>query len=172
MTMCASPCYAVSFRHDGLRLSLLLNLTLQEMLWGGISYNVAGQFLDSSDGFTLDEATSRVLTVQTSFAASNTDCDPYGIANAADAAVAAAGVALADYCLRVYLLPAEGVSCFWAGLGYVDCTCGNCRTWTNIASQSNPGLWANIVTHELGHNLSKFQFMILLFVYCRHLQAW
>ena len=68
------------------------------MLWeagldNGPDGGVAAQFLDSSDGFTLDQATSRVVTLQTSFLTSTTECDSEGVANAADAAASAAGVA-------------------------------------------------------------------------------
>jgi hypothetical protein len=130
------------------------------MLWeasldNGPDGGVAAQFLDSSDGFTLDQATSRVMTVQTSFLTSTTKCDSEGIANAADAAASAAGVTISDYCLHVYLLPQTTGLCNFAGLGYVGCRCGGCRVWTLYGLPSNPGAHANIITHEIGHNLGE-----------------
>ncbi len=62
--------------------------------------NVAGQFLDSSDGFTFEKATSVVLTVQTSLVSPGSSCDYDGYAAAANAAAAAMGYAPDSYGFR------------------------------------------------------------------------
>ncbi len=130
------------------------------MLWGSSGNGgISAQFLDSSDGFILDQATSQVLTVQTSVVAQPDNCDSNGFANAADAAASAAGVVIADFCLRVYLLPPpytqDASSCGFAGRGTLDCPCGGCRTWTLYADASDPDYYGGIITHEIGHHIGE-----------------
>ncbi len=68
-------------------------------MWDG-AQNVAGQFLDSSDGFTFDKATSAVLTVQTALVSPGTTCDVDSYADAANNAAAAMGYNTDNYGFR------------------------------------------------------------------------
>ena len=125
------------------RLCVCVHVCVQNALWDSPA-NIAGQFLDSSDGFTFDKAISTVLTVQTSFALGTT-CDFDGLAAAANAAALAAGYNTDNYSYRLYYIPSE-YPCNWGGLAYVGCSSPRyCRAWTRYAS---PG----IVDHELGHS--------------------
>ncbi len=73
------------------------------MFWGP-GQNVAGQFLDSSDGFTFfPNATgtgSIVLTVRITADVTKTTCDYDGWALAAQTAASALGVTYTDYAFR------------------------------------------------------------------------
>lgn len=75
-------------------------------------------------------------------AMSKTACDPYQLANLADAKAAQAGVKLGDYQRRVYMFPAN--ACQWLGLGVVG---GN-----NTQAWANGAMTLQVVGHELGHN--------------------
>jgi hypothetical protein len=71
-------------------------------------------------------------------------CDPNGWANAADAAATAAGIDLAAYAHKVYVLPGSG-TCGWGGLATVG---GNpSRAW--VSSCDLVFQYA----HEMGHGL-------------------
>ena len=112
-------------------------VNLQNVMWGG-TQNVAGQFLDSSSGgssatqcctycahkhdaalcpctgFTFDQATSKVLTVQTNVLTSGATCDFAGYADAANIAAGVQGYVADDYDFRLYLLPQQ-LPCGWGG---------------------------------------------------------
>jgi len=76
--------------------------------------------------------------------ASTGTCDYYGYANALDAAATAAGVNLANYQRKMYIIPVNS-NCNWCGLGQLPGT----RTWIRGAGCTTPG----ICGHEIGHNL-------------------
>jgi hypothetical protein len=76
-------------------------------------------------------------------------CDPYAWAESADAAAVAAGVNLAAYQHRVYVLPPD-MGCPWGGLGQVECG-DNCRAWESTYSYYPCGT-RGAHAHELGHN--------------------
>jgi len=72
-------------------------------------------------------------------------CDAYGWAAEAEAAAPAAGVDLALYQHRIFVLPSS-TSCPWAGLGNVGCGAW-CRAWIKTCNVTD------IYAHEIGHNL-------------------
>ena len=72
-------------------------------------------------------------------------CDAYGWAAEAEAAAPAAGVDLALYQHRIFVLPSN-TSCPWAGLGNIGCGSW-CRAWVETCNL--PDVYA----HEIGHNL-------------------
>jgi hypothetical protein len=122
----------------------LLSCSSQMAMWDG-TQNIAGQFLDTSDGFTFTKATSTVITAQTAFALDTTACDFDGIADAANAAALAMGYNTDSYGFRLYYIP-SGFACDWGGLAYVGCSSPRyCRAWTRNSDPST-------VNHELGHS--------------------
>lgn len=70
---------------------ILSSIVLQDVMFDG-TQNVAGQFLDSSDGFTFTRASSTVMTVQTSITLGGSTCKFDDYADAAIAAAQAQGV--------------------------------------------------------------------------------
>jgi hypothetical protein len=64
---------------------------VQNVMFDG-TQNVAGQFLDSSDGFTFTRSSSAVITVQTSITLGGSSCKFDDYADAAIAAAQAQGV--------------------------------------------------------------------------------
>jgi hypothetical protein len=128
------------------------------LMFGGPSggETVDGAYLDSSYGLEgIGGATYpggptdvvRVLIDQASPYGSV--CDPYAWAEAADAAATTAGVNLAGYQHRLYVLP-QNVGCPWGGLGQVECG-DNCRAWESTYSYFPCGT-RGAHAHELGHN--------------------
>ncbi|MGI9245356.1 MAG: hypothetical protein ACR2I8_01420, partial [Steroidobacteraceae bacterium] len=81
----------------------------------------------------------------------NSNCDYYAWANAAEAAAQAAGIDLAPYQHRQFVMPpySELPACTWAGIANVGCGTF-CRAWiAEPLSSLGP-----VMTHELGHNLN------------------
>lgn len=72
---------------------------VQNIMWDG-TQNVAGQFLDTSDGFTFDKTQSTVITVNTNVTTGGTTCDFDGYADAAIAAAQLVGYTAANYGFR------------------------------------------------------------------------
>ncbi len=122
---------------------------------GGL--NVDGCYQDSSfgalgmggagyPGSALDVV--RVAVTEASTIGSVCNYSAWG--SAADKAAAAAGIALANYQHRVYVVPSN-VGCSWAGLAYVGC--GNaCQAWVKAYSGQVCG-YSDAYAHEIGHNL-------------------
>jgi hypothetical protein len=78
----------------------------------------------------------------------SSDCNYYSWASAAESAAQAAGINLALYQHRIFVLPrySDLPACSWAGIANVGCGT-YCRVW--IAEGESPMVYA----HELGHNL-------------------
>src|SRR5439155_20837876 len=103
-----------------------------------------GQYRDSSRG-----AISWSGTIVGSYQLTATTADPCALvtwANAIDAQAAAAGVDVASYPHKVYVLPYVN-ACAAAGVGSIGGT--PTYAWILSCNNSAEGLFA----HELGHNL-------------------
>jgi hypothetical protein len=119
--------------------------------------NVDGCYQDSSfgalgfGGTTYPGSALDVIRVAvTEAAALGSVCNYTAWGSAADKAASAAGVTLANYQHRVYVVPANA-GCGWAGLAYVGC--GNsCQSWIK-AYQGQACGYSDAYAHELGHNL-------------------
>jgi len=128
------------------------------LMFGGPSggETVDGAYLDSSYGLEgvggaayPGGATDVIRVLIDQASPYGSVCDPYAWADAADAAATTAGVNLAGYQHRVYVLP-QNVGCPWGGLGQVECG-DNCRAWESTYSYYPCGT-RGAHAHELGHN--------------------
>ena len=81
----------------------------------------------------------------------STVCNYSAWADAADSAATTAGVNLANYQYRGYVLP-PNIGCTWAGLGYVGCG-SSCRMWQKAYGSPGQCGFKDAYAHELGHNL-------------------
>lgn len=83
----------------------------------------------------------------------NNDADCGSVMNAVVAAGNNAGINLAGYTHLVYVFP-YAPNCYWAGLGNVG-TVGTSTAWINGYNT------ANVIGHELGHNLGLYHSRLL-----------
>lgn len=113
------------------------------------TFNVNGLYREASFGaIGFDADVAGPYTVAN---AAVTDCDYYGWAVAAEAAATAAGVDLAQYRHRLFVLPhwSKLPNCSWTGIANTGCDPW-CRAWT--ADAGSP----MVAAHELGHNLGLY----------------